>query len=234
MIDENPEREVTVRGVRTEMLGAYQYPRGLYAIAEGSPVKVIERLGVLIWYADQQLGRGKKKNPMNVPDMIAKWHAAVVGLAIAHSKDQADRYEASIDEILTPILTAPIAQIRELARGLLDSLKADASVPYLVWRSYEVWLRNVLEKAQDEGVVELKTQLATDICQLVETDVKDQLPEAIVRALQWRSAEQLEQVKQVVTKEKAAGRTVRLRGRESCLFIEAGGAEGMPEVCVQL
>ena len=69
---------------------------------------------------------------------------------------------------------------------------------------------------------------------MVEQDAKDQLPDAMIRALQWRSPEKLEQVKEVVAKEKAAGRKTRLKGRESCLFLEAGGTEEQPEVCVQV
>ena len=56
----------------------------------------------------------------------------------------------------------------------------------------------------------------------------------MVRALQWRSPETLASMKTTVQAEHAAGKSVRLRGRESCLFLEAGGTEEEPAVCVQL
>ncbi len=46
--------------------------------------------------------------------------------------------------------------------------------------------------------------------------------------------ETLAKVKEVVEEEHAQGKKARLRGRESCLFIEAGGTEEDPAVCVQL
>jgi hypothetical protein len=47
---------------------------------------------------------------------------------------------------------------------------------------------------------------------------RGQLVEAIAGALQWRSGERLEAVKQRLD----AGEKPRIRGRESCLFLEAG------------
>jgi hypothetical protein len=76
--------------------------------------------------------------------------------------------------------------------------------------------------------------LAQEIASLVEQDVKDQLPDALIRALQWRPPEQLEQVKQAVIESQARGERPRLRGRESCLFLEVGGTEDEPEACVQI
>ena len=91
-----------------------------------------------------------------------------------------------------------------------------------------------MDKATDEDIVTLKKDLAADIVKMVEEDAKAQLPDAMVRALMWRSPDTLEKVKEVVTEEKAAGRSVRIKGRESCLFLEAGGTEAHPKVCVQI
>jgi hypothetical protein len=106
-------------------------------------------------------------------------------------------------------------------------------VPYLVWRAYEVWMVQ-MKDAADEEAIELKQDLAREIVAMVEEDAKAQLSEAMVRALMWRGSGKLEEVKTVVEQEKAAGRRVRLRGRESCLFLEAGGTEENPAVCVQI
>lgn len=170
---------------------------------------------------------------MDVEKMVQVWKAAIVGLAMAHDKDEADRQEANIEECLTPMLTAPVGQLRDFAGRLRDALKSDAAVPYLVWRAYEVWFE-MMKLAPDEDVKTLKRDMAQSIVDLVEEDAKKQLPEAMVRALMWRSPEKLAEVETAVREEKAAGRSVRLRGRESCLFLEVGGTEDEPRVCVQV
>jgi hypothetical protein len=227
--------EESAIGIRTALISAYTIGESFYSTIPSSAAHKLSTLGQVLYYALEMghMGRSKRK-PMNVDILVANWHKMVVGLATAHDKDDADRYEAAVEECLTPILAAPIKQIREFYPKLLVSLKADPSVPFLVWRAYEVWIEMVLKHCPDEGIKELKTALAQEIAGLVEQDVKDQIPQALVRALQWRSAETLAEVKQVVEREKAAGRNVRLRGRESCLFLECGGTSEQPEVCVQI
>ena len=170
---------------------------------------------------------------MNVDLMVMRWSNLIVKLALAHDKEAADRIEATVEDCLNPILSAPVKQLREFGAKLLGVLKADPAVPYVLWRSYEVWIHK-LKDAPDEEVKTLKKDLAAEIVDLIEDDIHPQLPEAMVRALMWRSPEKLEEMKAVVTQEKAKGNKVRLRGRESCLFIEAGGSEDEPKVCVQL
>ncbi len=225
-------------GVRSLALGSYSIGAYFYGWTQcpwrqwPSPVHEINELGCLCWYAIKEPSR-KRKVRMKIADMVQKWKAAVVGLAVAHDKDEADRLEASMEELLTPLLSAPCDQIRQFAALLLMELKNDKAVPYLVWKAFEVWQME-MDKAPDEQIKELKTDLAHEIVALVEQDAKDQLPEAMVRALRWRSPEKLAEVKAVVETEKAAGRKTRLRGRESCLFLEAGGTEEAPAVCVQI
>lgn len=227
-------------GVRTLLLCSYDIPRifyaaeGLATILAGSAAQRIRDLGCMVYYSDQQPHTGRKKRPsMNIEDLVEKWRVTIVGLAMAHDKDGVDRYEAAIEECLTPILIAPVKQIREFGPKLLAALKADTSVPYLIWRAYEVWIGQ-MKDAPDEEIKELKQELAADIVKMVEDDAKAQLPDAMVRALMWRSPATLKEVKEVVETEKAAGRGVRIKGRESCLFLEAGGTEQQPQVCVQI
>ena len=227
-------------GIRTWLLSGYPVPAYHYATGKsslgrktGSPVRWMNELGVLLWYGAIHPGR-RKKTMIDIEALVKNWHRLVVGLAMAHDKDEADRYESAVEECLSPILTAPVKQLREFAGKLRDSLKADKQVPYLVWHGMEVWIDKIVLLAPDQEIVELKTQLASEIVQMVEDDAKRDLPAAMVRALQWRSPEKLEEVKAVVEKEKAAGRSVRLKGRESCLFLEAGGTEDEPKVCVQV
>ena len=159
---------------------------------------------------------------MNVDALVEKWSKVLVGLATAHDKDSADRYEASIEECLTPILSAPIRQVREFYPKLLKALKENPSVPFLVWRSYEIWVDQVLSKAPDEGVKQLKTDLAREITELVEQDIRDQIPEAMIRALQWRSPETLAEVKEAVIEEKAAAVSLDCAAGKVAFFSKSG------------
>jgi hypothetical protein len=227
-------------GSRTLLLQSYEIPKTLYEaegqpqILPGSAAQRIRDLGAIVAYGDWNSHTGRRKRPaMNIDELVKKWHTTIVGLAMAHDKDGVDRYEAAVEECLTPILTAPIKQVREFGPKLLKSLKADKAVPYLVWRGYEVWI-DQMKDAPDEDIKTLKQELAADIVKMVEDDAKMQLPDAMIHALMWRSPETLEKVKEVVAEEKEAGRKVRLKGRESCLFLEAGGTEANPAVCVQV
>lgn len=228
--------ELQMRGVRTNLISTYNIPRFFYTNVQGlSPVKQVENLGALLWYG-VKLGYMTRRNPkpVNIDEMITRWHNAIVLLCLAHDKEDVDRAEATLDACLTPMLTAPIKQIRQFIPRFLDVLKRDKRVPYLVWRAYEVWVEQVLNLSKDEDVKTLKSDIAKKIADLVESDAKEQLPDAIIHALRWRSPEQLQEVATVIEKEKRAGRRVRLRGRESCLFLEAGGSEDEPKVCIQL
>lgn len=232
-VEDAPEKV----GVRSLALSSYSVGQFFYDWQPPwrswpSPVHQVNELGCLCWYACKEPSRRKKK-PMKIAEMVTKWKSAVVQLAVAHDKDEADRVEASMEELLTPLLAAPCDQIRQFAALLAMELQNDKSVPYLVWKAFGVWTAQ-MDKAPDEEVKELKQGLARDIVDMVAQDAKDQLPEAMVRALMWRSPEKLEEVKQVVASEKAAGRGVRLKGRESCLFLEAGGTDEAPQVCVQV
>ncbi len=237
-------------GAREMMLASYGVPRTLYEygipFAEPADLKPWERrkkwsaaaqlgeLGCLLFYADRENRMGcRRRILMDVDALVEKWKTVIVGLATAHSKADADRQEAAIEDLLTPILAAPIKQVRQFAVKLANALVQDERVPFLVHRAFTVWV-DQMRTAPDDDVKVLKTDLAKEIVDLVEEDAKRDLPAAMVRALQWRSPSQLEEVRAVVEREKAEGRGVRLRGRESCLFLEAGGTESEPEVCIQV
>lgn len=223
------------RGIRTELINSYDIPRYFYAHTAKSAAKHMSTLGCMIRYSlDIGCTGRRKRTPMDVDALVTRWEEVIVGLAIAHDKDEADRYEAAIETCLTPILSAPIKQVREFYPKLLARMKANKSIPFLVWRSYEIWIEQVLDKAVDEDVKQLKRDLAREITEMVEQDVKDQIPDQMIRALMWRSGETLQEVKVEVQKVKEAGGKVRLRGRESCLFLEVGGTEDEPKVCVQI
>jgi hypothetical protein len=229
-----PEKPAVV-GIRTAVIGSYEIPRSFYSDFKHSAASKVRALGVLMWYSTKCRRMGRtKRTPMNVDMLVKEWATVVTGMAVAHDKDESDRYEAAIEKCLVPILAAPIKQVREFYPKLLVALKSNPKVPFLVWRSYEIWIEQVLSKAPDEDIKVLKTELAKEIADMVEQDVKDQIPEALIRALQWRNAETLAEVRDTVKKEKAKGNPVRLRGRESCLFLEVGGTEKEPKVRVQI
>lgn len=164
-----------------------------------------------------------KRTPMNVDEQVDRWIQIITGLAMAHTKADADAADYELDEIMEPILAAPIAQLREFYPKLIEAMKADERVPYLIWRTFEMWRDNILDKAPDEAAMKLRDDLATYIAGAVEKDVQPDIMDAMVDALKWRPAEDLEAVK----RELDEGVKPRIRGRESCLFLEVGDAKVM-------
>lgn len=153
---------------------------------------------------------------MDVEDMISKWVPIIRGLSTAHDKAPLDQCEFEMDRHLTPLLTAPVKQIRAFCTGLCAALEADKTIPFFVWAWFKSWEQVVIQKAPDGGIKSLKSKLAGEIAEMVEQQVQPDLKSAIVGALQWRSEESLERVKGVVEK----GGKARMVGRESCLFLE--------------
>lgn len=165
---------------------------------------------------------------MNVDKQVAAWHEAMLGLAHAHDKADEDKWEAKSDDLLGPLLTAPVKQLRELHSKLMKVLKEDSRIPYIIWRGLEKWGEVMIVNAPDQGVRKLKDKLAREIVDLCEQDVLPQFGEAMVRALMWRSEEQLEAVKVQLE----SGAKPKIKGRESCLFLEVG--RGKKKTTVQL
>lgn len=162
---------------------------------------------------------------MNTHEMSEKWARLIVGLSTAHSKDDLDRWEHEIDEYLTPILAAPVKQVREFFTLLVNRVKADKSVPFFVWRSLEVWQEQIVEKSKDGEIKELKVELARQIADLVEEDVKRDIGEAVVGALMWRDPKTLAEIKKTLVESKKEGNPAKVStqtravGRQSCLFL---------------
>jgi hypothetical protein len=235
-----PSAELAAVGIRTLWMdtiyvGKYFYDcPGFPKRISGSAAQRIRDLGVLIKYSDEHYRTGRRKKvPIKVDEFVKLWLDTIVGLCTAHDKDAVDRYEVQVEECLKPMLRAPVKQLREFGPKLLAALKEDQRVPYLVWVAYEVWIAQ-MKDAPDEDIKELKADLAKQVVDLVIEDARRDLPHAMVLALQWRSPEKLQKTKEVVERERAAGRPARVRGRESCLFLEVGGTEEAPEVCVQI
>lgn len=220
MIDEScgqsVEKEIR-RGVRTRVMGSLNL--NCLAFIPRSPVKKISDLGTLLRFdMTGYFGKRRKAVPVEIPALVDKWVNAIVGMCLAHSKDDYDLHDAKADELLTPIMSAPVAQVREFYFSMVEKMKADKRVPFLVQVAFDAWGQAVIKNAPDEGVKRLKRKLAADIADLAEMQLRDQWPEAIKRALMWRDPEVLEEVKDRLE----AGEKPKIRGRQSCLFLEMG------------
>lgn len=228
MIDERGGYEEPRKraGIRTAVMASLNigefHPRG--------PRTRLRNLGWLLRYGMQYgMTHGKKvRQIVNVNALVDQWIEAIVGMCLAHDKDTYDAHDAKADELLGPLLTAPVKQVREFYHQLAEKMKADKRVPMLVWMAFEAWGAVMVKDAPDEGVKRLKNKLAQEISDLVEEDAKEQLPKAIQRALRWRDPETLKDIKEKIE----GGAKPKLRGRESCLFLEAG--RGKKKVSVML
>jgi hypothetical protein len=158
----------------------------------------------------------KPRTPMDVPKMVADWKAVAVVLATAHTKDEVDKAEFKMDELLTPLLGAPIAELREFYTGLTEALRADPRVPFFLWSTFNGWGKIVIDKCEAKpDLKRLRKKLANEIAEMVDEDVRKDIVTAISGALQWRDPESLEEIKGDLQ----AGAKPRLKGRESCLFL---------------
>lgn len=222
------EPEQPKRGVRTAVLGSWEAGQFWGAHTRRGNVKRMTDLGWVLRYAKVFGMSTKKRTPMDIPKMVAGWVEAVVGMSTAHDKDQFDAHDARADELMGPLLAAPVKQIREFYEALRQAMRSDERVPMVVWMGFEAWGEVVVKDAPDEGIKRLKNKLAGEIADLVEGDIRDQIPEAVKRALRWRDPETLEAVKERLE----SGEKPKLRGRQSCLFLELG--RGKRKVSVML
>lgn len=208
-------------GVRSAVMGSLHTAQFAWYSAK-SPVAKAKELGTLLRLVmDEELKHGmmfkqRKRGLMKVDDLVVQWIDATVGMCMAHDKDEYDAHDAKADALLGPLLSAPIAEIREFYVKLCAAMEADKRVPWLVKLGFEAWGEVMVKDAPDEKIKRLKNKLAAEIAELVEEPIRDQIPNAVKRALRWRDPETLQAVKEVLE----SGVKPKLRGRESCLFLE--------------
>lgn len=157
----------------------------------------------------------RRRTPMDVPRMVEVWVEVITGLLASHTREGVDAAEFKMDEALTPILAAPIAQLREFTGALVVRLEADERVPWFVWSPFKRWYEAILKDAKVEEVRALRDDIAAEVAELVTPQIGDGIEAAITAALRWRSPETLERVRDAAK----AGGKVKVRGRESCLFL---------------
>jgi hypothetical protein len=208
------------RNARRELLGLYTAPK---AFMVWVVKRAVDNFITLAEYADAVPSR-KPRTPMDVEAMVAAWREAVVGMTLAATKDDVDRWEAKLNDLLEPFLKAPIKQIREFCTRLVEVIEPDPQVPWLIKQSVIGYIKIFVKTAKDEAVIELKKDIAGRIARAVEGDVAPQLVDAITNALCWRDPEHLARVEEAVKKSKGGPKAKRPRmvGRESCLFLEVG------------
>lgn len=190
---------------------------------DGDKYTKIAKFRALLMYQAEYPSRRKRK-PMIVQEMVERWVPIIRGLSCGHDKAEIDRCEFEMEQHLWPLLSAPVAQLREFYAALVDALKADRTIPMFVWTLFESWGEAILKKAPDGEIVELKKKISLRIAEAVEGQLHADLKEALIGALQWRSEAQLTKIEEGV---KNPTVKPRLRGKESCLFLVVN--EGTPD-----
>lgn len=166
----------------------------------------------------------RKRLAMDVDGMVKTWVPLIKKLALAHDIDEKDAASAALDDHLLPVIAAPVTQIREFYRKLTARLKEDREVPLFLYRLFEFWGENVLDKIESDKILTLKKEIAGRIAERSIQEIpREDWINSMIGALQWRDAEKLE----TIEKNLAAGEKPRVKGRESCLFLEVGEAEVM-------
>ncbi len=87
----------------------------------------------------------------------------------------------------------------------------------------EHWKEKAVGVSQDKEAEMLQSELAGELAAVLEPVLSPQLKEALADSLKWKSSEVLEKIKVAVDD----GEKPKLRGRESCLFLEVSGSEIM-------
>lgn len=185
-------------------------------------------IALILQYSDEYSrdhGRGgKKRKPiMDVDALVLRWRDMLIALAISHEPEDRTRADYQTDELMGPVLTAPIVQVRELATKLATALREDPRTPFMVWSTFEKVVAPMIVRGPDGPALELRRKLAMEVAELAQKslDPADWLV-AMAGALQWRNAEALTEVKTAIE----AGAKPKIRGRESCLFLEAEKEDG--------
>ena len=207
-------------GVRDSTMALWEVSR----LAQRCAGEKIRNLECLVRYGTTVWSR-KRKTQVDIPKMVDDWKAVVVTLCTAHGKDAVDAAEYRMDELLAPMLTAPVAQLREFYDGLSKALRSDDAVPFFVWSMFNAWGEVIVRPSKDdEKIIRLRRKLAREVAVMVEKDIQPDITAAVVGALMWRDPETLETIKADLE----AGAKPRLRGKESCLFLVTrprGGGE---------
>jgi hypothetical protein len=162
-------------------------------------------------------------SPLDLDLLAERWKTQIVAMLTAHTRAEFEQSDFNADELLKPILSTPVAQVRAFYQMLREKLMADPKVPFYVWKGFDGFVTDILERAPDQGVKRLNTGLAKRIAALAKEAVTPQIGTALVNALKWRDGDTLEKIAGALE----GGERPRLRGRESCLFLCVAGEKVM-------
>ena len=198
-------------------------------------VKAVEGAAYLLRYGHSMCRMTWKgvKRLDDIEGLVNAWLESLVTMSTAHDHEDRSRMDEISDELMTPLLRAPIAQVREFARLVARKLEADPRVPFLVWSSFKRIIEPLVLKGPDGEAVELHNLLALEVANLVVPRLEPaELVKAMAGALQWRRPETLTQVKTALVEQPTA--KPELRGRQSCLFLHVISEAGADMASVVL
>lgn len=191
----------------------------------------LRTLGTMLRARHVKPARGRRRTPMDIDRLVDLSTDTLVALSTAHDHQERSAADERSDELLRPILDAPVAELRTFAQRLAARLRADERVHFLVWSGFERFIAPLILMGSESAAVELRTHVAHEIAALVERQLdRGEVVMAIAAALEWRDPETLGAVKA----ELEAGGTECLRGGESCLFLHVYDAQDREVACVVL
>lgn len=211
-------RSLTVREHLLDSLTLLQAARSYFYRPKVSHLATMLRLG-------SQYPSRRKRLPMTeqeMNDLVRRWVDALAGLLTSHTREEFDRADFQTDDLLQPVLASPVRQLREFSRKVAAAIEQDPRIPFWCVQMFDFVVRHMLALAADGQPVELKEVLAAEVARLVTPHIAPELESAVAGALKWREAATLEKTKAAVQ----AGAKPRLKGRESCLFVEVDTPEG--------
>jgi len=80
----------------------------------------------------------------NVEGLIQEWIEALTAIASAHSDEERVKADARSDELLTALLHAPVAEVRDFTRRLVVALEAEPRVPFIVRSAFKRLLEPIV------------------------------------------------------------------------------------------
>jgi hypothetical protein len=210
--EERPAREIAVTSLDLAAFGAF------WTMSQMRDF--VDTLGQLMVYAHNIKRMCRRPLPMEpeaLDRFVTDWKETIITLAVAHDPETRTRADERSEELLRPLLTLPIAQVRAWAQSLARMLREDQRTPYLVWSAFERVIEPMIRVGPDKGNLELRHELAAEVANLATEQVeRADWVKAIAGALQWRDPGTLTAVRDNLRQ----GAKPRVRGRESCLFLE--------------
>jgi hypothetical protein len=183
----------------------------------------LARLYASIKYRKKIWGRTRRITVEDIEQFAELWKNTLLRLNLSHTREAIDEADYKIDELFQQFFLMPLKQVREFHTALLQILKDDEKVPFYLWKTVESWGLQPMSEAQEVEGWLLQTQMAKSLAEVLEPKLSPQLKEALINSLKWRGAETLETIKQAISK----GHEPKLKGKESCLFLEIDGKEIM-------